>query len=236
MGKSYPRFPDKNFWRRPSRSYLVQVIRWFIQWPVSGCSTEQRVLCFYMFRCRYVNMLDALRPLLVDLKVIHPYILRLVFFLLSVSLCSRSVSLSSMAWSSCKERSLSFMICHSSLATSSPTFTNSFPISLGCILSIKKSSPYLLYLMLVLLRPDFLVYFVICNSGSVLFGTSSCSGLFQSSFFFRCHPCSCSRCHHSILRCLSLSPRMLVLPVDTRVLKCGTHRSSGDGTWGFRFS
>ena len=73
------------------------------------------------------------------------------------------------------------MIWHSSSAHTSPTFTSSSPISSRCILSIKKSSPYLLYLMPVRLRSPFLVSVIIGKSGSVHFGTSFCSGSFQSS-------------------------------------------------------
>ena len=107
-------------------------------------------------------------------------ILRFVFSLLSISLYSRSTSFSGEVWSSCHECSLSLMICHSSSATRSFMFTISSPSSSGCVLSIKKSSPYLLYLMLAFLRPPLLASFIIGRSGSVHFGSLSCSGSFQS--------------------------------------------------------
>ena len=138
-----------------------------------------------------------------------------------------------------RECSLSFMIYHSSSATSSSTFSNSSHISSGCILSIKNSSPYLLYLMPVFLRPPLLVSFIIFKPGSVHFGTSFCCGSIQSSsssakdpssestsIFFCCHSCSRSRCHHSSLWCLPRSLEMLVLPVDTRVLQCSVVRTN----------
>ena len=69
---------------------------------------------------------------------IHSNVLRFVFSLLSISLCSRSTSVSGEVWSSCHECSQSLMIYHYSSATRSPTFTISSPSSSGCFFGNQK--------------------------------------------------------------------------------------------------
>ena len=161
----------------------------------------------------------------------------ILFF--SISFCFSSFSCQ--VWSSCGECSMSLMICHSSSATRSGMFAISSPSSPGCILLLKKPSPYLLYLIPVFLRLPFLDSVVMGRSASVHFGTSSYSGLFQSSstkdplskptsLFFHCRSYSCSRCHHFFLvpRIVFFShlPRTLAPQADTRVLPCSAVRTS----------
>ena len=178
-----------------------------------------------------VSFSSACRP------CIHSRILKLVVFLLSISLCSRSTYFFGTVWSSCNECSLSLMICHSSSATRSPILTISAPISSCCVLSIKKSSPYLLYLRRVFLRPPDLVFVVMGIFDSVYSGTSVCSGFFQSSYAKEpsSEPISSVFSLSSILMFslpsffpwrLSHSPHMPIPPLDTH----GTHQFSGDGT------
>ena len=139
--------------------------------PPFRCFTADISTCWML--C--VSLLLVCRP------CIHSSILGFVFSFLCISLCSRSTSFSGEVRSSCHECSLSLMICHYSSATRSPTFIISSPSSSGCFLSIEKSSPYLLYLMPVILHPHFLLSVVMGRSSSVHFGTSSYSGPFQSS-------------------------------------------------------
>ena len=127
-------------------------------------------------------------------------ILKFLGSLFSVFLCSRSISRSGIQCFSCQKCSLSSIICHSLSLTKSLMLAKSARTSTGFILSIKKSSTHLLYLMLVLLRPPLLVSMswpclvlstvaprsAQAHPNLLLQKSLSPSGLLS----FHCHPCS----------------------------------------------